>query len=322
MIRSLPGIFLLLLLLSCENEVRINRNDPPVPVAYCILDLDDSVQFVRLARSFLPDSGSTAQEHPTLENWNEPVEIYMEEWVDAGNPKLYDFTPVDTVRQDTGFFSRPSFSLYQSEFRPLPGVTYYLYLWFPDRGYHAFATTTTVEKPQLINPVAVPGRKITFSDPDDFIVEFRSPAHSGYHQFSFILTIEETLNRGFDLNYFEFGSQSVTDNSDEVVVALLNSARFYDNLLQRYDTLGTGEFRRITGTEFVLCSYGNELRLYNQLYNNGAQPWEIQSYSSFRNGFGLFSSRARARVANLELSDLTWQILTSDARYTHLKFVR
>jgi len=64
------------------------------------------------------------------------------------------------------------------------------------------------------------------------------------------------------------------------------------------------------------------MRLYNQLFNNGSQPWETQTYSSFVNGMGLFSSVAHDRLTNLELSKLTLDIITKDSRYTHMKFIR
>jgi hypothetical protein len=312
----------LLVLISCENDIRVNMDDKPVPVTYCILDTEDSVQFVRLARSFIPEAGYSDLDHLELQHWNEPVEIYLEEWAGQDQPVIYDFHRTDTIRQDTGYFANPSFDLYRASMKPLPGVEYYLYLWFPERQYYSYASTLAVGNPVVLNPAAIPGRKVTFSEMDDFIVEFRPPQNSGFHQFSFILTLEEHIGTGFNLDYFRFGAQTYEDNNGEVILSLLNSNRFYANLLQRYDTLRGNDYRRITGLEFVLYSYGKELRLYNQLYNNGSQPWEIQSYSSFRNGFGLFSSISHTRVTNLELSDLTYQTLAGDSRYKHMKLVR
>ena len=42
-----------LALFSCENELDINMDIDGVPVIYCVLDMDDTSQVVRLAKSFL-----------------------------------------------------------------------------------------------------------------------------------------------------------------------------------------------------------------------------------------------------------------------------
>jgi len=320
--RKIFFILILLHLISCENEVRVNMDNSGLPVAYCILNLDDSVQYVRLAKSFFPDKGYLQLDHLTLDQWDEPVEIYLEEWLNPQQPVIRDFYRSDTIRQDTGYFSKPSFHLYQSDFKPVPNTLYYLYLWFPNRNYYAYGSTRTVDHPEIITPAQIPGRKITFSDTDDFIVQLRPSQNSEYHQFSFILTIEEHIGNRLNLDYFTFGGQVYEQNTGQLVVYLLNSKRFYEELLNRYDPLSSPDYRRITGVEFAAFSYGAELRLYNQLYNNGAQPWEIQTYSSFQNGFGLFSSTAHSRTTNLELSNLTYQVLTQDSRYTDLKFIR
>jgi hypothetical protein len=293
-----------------------------LPVVYSILNADDSLQQVRLAKSFFPQKGYTDLEHLAIERWNEHVDIYIEEWKDAERPVIYTFHEADTVRQDTGYFTNPSFRLYQSAFRPLPGVRYYLYLWFPQRNVYTYASTTVISHPEILTPAAIPGRKITFSDVDDFIVELRLPFNSGFHQFGFILTVEENRSDNIDIDYFDFGGQSYEANNGQILLYLLNSARFYDGLTNRYDTLGGTDYRRIAGLEFVTWSYGEEMRIYNQLYNSGTQPWETQSYSSFVNAFGLFTSKAHSRLTNLELSDLTYRLLTQDPRYTFMKFTR
>ena len=322
MIRFVFCGLVLLALVSCSNDIPVNMQNSGLPVVYCILSPDDSLQQVRLAKSFFPEKGYDSLNQMSIERWTEPVEIYLEEWKDPQQPVIHDFYPSETILQDTGYFANPSFSLYQARLRPEPGVTYYLYLWFPGRNYYAYAATTVVDHPEVLNPEGIPGRKVTFSDLDDFVVQFRPPANSGFHQFGFLLTIEEYLKSGFRQNRFEFGSELYEESSGQIALFQLSSERFYLDLLNRYDTITAPAYRKITGVEFVASSYGNELRLYNQLYNNGTQPWEIQSYSSFVNGFGLFSSKSVSRVTNLELSSLTWQLLTRDYRYQHMKFTR
>ena len=44
----------LMALFSCENELDIDMDIDGVPVVYCVLDMDDTSQVVRLAKSFFP----------------------------------------------------------------------------------------------------------------------------------------------------------------------------------------------------------------------------------------------------------------------------
>gem|GEM_PF-5699093 len=321
MTRIFP-IFLILFLVSCSNELPVNMESEGVPVVYCVLDMDDSLQQVRLAKSFLPQEGDFGQDHYTVEQWNEPVEIYLEEWTDAHTPVIYNFSRVNEISQDTGFFADPSFQLYQTYLKPIENMVYYLYLWFPERQYFAYASTIAIGHTEIINPAAIPGRKVTFSETDDYMIELKPRPNAGFHQFNFLLTIEQHSGDDFIQGHFNLGDQVNQEYDGQIMTYLLNSERFYTDLLKQYDTLAGSDYRHITGIEFNVFSYGSELRIYNQLYDNGSQTWEIQSYSSFRNGFGLFSSKAKSRTANLELSDLTYYILTNDPRYKHLKFVQ
>lgn len=312
----------LMALFSCENVIDINMDTDGIPVVYCVMDMDDTSQIVRLAKTFFPDEDYWKYDNLELELWDEPVDIYIEEWSDANKPEVYDFHPVDRIKPDTGYFINPSFQSYEAIFIPKPNTEYFLYVYFPERKYYAYAQSVSVDHPDIMDPSYIPGKGITFSDMDDYIVQFRPSLNSEFHQFSFILNIEEHRADQFNLDYFDFGSQIYEQNSEQIITNRLSSARFYKELMARYDTLSEGDSRRISSLEFIIYSYGKEMRLYNQLYNNGTQPWETQTYSSFVNGIGLFTSVAHDRLTNLELSKLTMDLLTQDPRYTHMKFIR
>jgi len=315
-------VAVLIALFSCDNEIDINMDVDGVPAVFCVMDMDDTSQIVRLAKSFFPGKDYWQYDHMDVELWDEPVEVYVEEWISPEEVIIYEFHPVERIRQDTGYFNDPSYHLYEAIFKPIPDTEYFLYLYFPERGYYAYAQTLTVDHPHIMDPSYIPGKGVTFSDMDDYVVQFRPSANSEFHQFSFILNIEEHRADEFNLDYFDFGSQIYEQNTDQIITNRLSSARFYKSLTNRYDTLSEGDSRRITSLEFIIYSYGKEMRLYNQLYNNGTQPWETQTYSSFVNGIGVFTSVAHDRLTNLELSKLTIDILTKDPRYTHMKFLK
>jgi len=325
----MPGIrkYIILILafcalLSCENELNINMDIDGVPIVYCVLDMDDTSQVVRLAKTTFPEEDYWKYDHLSIEPWNEPVEIYVEEWINQETVNIYEFDELSRVKQDSGYFNAPSFQLFESIFEPIPDTEYILYLYFPERDYYCYARTLTVDHPNIMDPAYIPGRGVTFSDMDDYVVQFRPSKNSEFHQYSFIMKVEEHKANEFNVDYFDFGSSVYEYNSNQIITSRLSAARFYKNLLERYPGIGSEDFRRIKSLEFIIYSYGMEMRLYNQLYDNGSEPWEIQTYSSFVNGQGVFSSVAHHRLTNLELSKLTLDILTKDPRYEHMKFVR
>ena len=246
----------------------------------------------------------------------------MEEWGNPDSPIIYEFDKLNRVRQDSGYFNTPSFDLYEAIFEPLPNTEYILYLYFPERDYYSYARTLTVDHPDMIDPAYIPGRGITFSDMDDYVVQFRPSMNSEFHQFSFILKVEEHVGTEFNVDFFDLGASILESSRGQIVTSRLSSARFYKELLSRYGALGENDFRKVRSLEFIIYSFGREMRLYNQLYSNGTQPWETQTYTSFVNGQGVFSSVAHDRLTNLELSKLTMDILTKDTRYEHLRFVK
>jgi hypothetical protein len=321
-IKYLILISFLLAFFSCDNELDINMDIDGVPVIYCVLDMDDTSQVVRLAKSFFPEEDYWKYDQLEIERWDEPVDIYIEEWTNSTSPNIYDFSRLNRVRQDSGYFVTPSFELFEAIFTPVPNTEYILYLYFPEREYYAYARTFTVGHPDIIDPAYIPGRGVTFSDLDDYIVQFRPSSNSEFHQYSFILKIEEHRGNEFNVDYFDFGSTVYESNTDQIITNKLSSARFYRDLTARYDELGDGDYRKVSSLEFIIYSFGREMRLYNQLYNNGTQPWEIQTYTSFVNGMGVFSSVAHDRLTNLQLSRLTLDILTQDPRYENLRFIR
>ena len=263
---------ILVTLFSCENELDINMDIDGVPVVFCVLDMDDTSQVVRLAKSFFPEKDYWKYDHLEVKSWDEPVEIYVEEWINQEKANIYEFKELSRVKQDTGYFNTPSFQLYESVFEPLPNTEYILYLYFPERNYYSYARTLTVDHPNIMDPAYIPGRGVTFSDLDDYVVTFRPSLNSEFHQYSFILKVEEHKDSEFNLDYFDFGSSVYEYNSNQIISSRLSSARFYKNLLERYEGLNEGDFRKIISLEFIIYSYGREMRFYNQLYNNVPQP--------------------------------------------------
>ncbi|MCK5820982.1 MAG: DUF4249 family protein [Bacteroidales bacterium] len=277
------------LLFSCESDFNPNTTSEPIPVVYCLLDLNDSIQEVRLAKTFSPDRNALEQLPIKLEGWHEPANIYVEEYISGEEFNTYFFTlRTQVISQDSGLFQSPSFQIYESTFKPKPDTHYNLYVFLEDSDIHCYATTKTISAPRVIDPASIPGRKISFSQYDDYLIHFYPPKNSAYHECY------------FQFDNWTFGRQLTQEPKEQGTFVNLSSERFFKTLPP------SGTFER---SEFHIISYGQEMGLYNHLFLQTNEPWENQSYSSFLNGIGLFSSRIHQRISNLATSDVTLKLI-------------
>lgn len=283
------------LLFSCESDFNPNTLSEPIPVVYCLLDLNDSIQEVRLAKTFSPDRESLEQLPIKLDKWDEFTNVYIEEYCQGEESNIYFFTlRTQAISQDSGLFRSPSFQIYESAFNPKPDTRYNLYVFLEKSGIHCYATTRTVNAPRIIDPAPIPGRKVSFSPYDDYQILFYPPKNSGYHECF------------FQFGGWTFGRQLTQEPKEQGTFVNLSSERFFKTLP------ASGAFSR---SEFHLISYGQEMGLYNQLFRQTNEPWENQSYSSFQNGIGLFSSRIHQRLSNLMISDVTLRLIQEDFQF-------
>lgn len=293
--KNLLLIVFTVLFLACESEFDPNTNTEAIPVVYCLLDLNDSIQEVRLSKTFSPNSGTFDQSKIELELWDESADIYVEEENTLGESNIYFFSPsTQSAAQDTGIFESPSFELFTSTFKPKPNTVYHLYVFLKESGIHCFANTTTVSSPRIIDPAPIPGRKISFSQYDDYQIHFYPSKNSAYHELY------------FQFDSWNFEKIVFQEPKDQATFVSFSSERFFNQIPSN------GDFEN---SEFHLISYGQEMAFYINLFRNNGGPWENQTYSSFLNGVGLFSSRIHQRISNLKLSPITLELLQNDFQF-------
>ncbi len=57
---SVFAAILLSFLQSCEEDIEVFSGDPYAPIVYCLLDPFDTVQYVRLSKSYVIDRGTNS----------------------------------------------------------------------------------------------------------------------------------------------------------------------------------------------------------------------------------------------------------------------
>lgn len=300
--KQFTAILLLLVVAGCQAEFDpADRLAKPTPVVYCILNLNDSVQSVRLSGTFVPKTNELAHPPYNPNNWKEETEIYLEEISPKEEPVIYYFQETEPqVNQDSGLFQSPSFTMYQAFLRPKPETLYRLYVFLKETGTHCFSETTTVGIPVIVDPARIPGRELSFSAYDDYLVHFYTPANSAFQVASFAFG-----EWNFFRNYY--GS---TQEGGRFLA--FSSERFFAELNQHAD---------FSSPEFSLTCYGEEVALYNQVFAGSPDIFTPLNFNSITNGAGLFSSSIQVKVSNLTVSNRTLELIDQDFDLSGRSFI-
>ncbi len=131
MIKQLYSLFLLLVLAGCSDDVIVMEEKPTVPVVYAIWNPYDSVQYVRVQRTFL------IREKEDWENLNSDslqfldVEVLLYGRKDGSTKWTERFTETEAVKEE-GFFPSEGYRLFKLGHPLKINLTYAGGLYRPD----------------------------------------------------------------------------------------------------------------------------------------------------------------------------------------------
>lgn len=322
------GLFWLLLppllfFSSCNNEIDLEVSGDPVPVVYCLLNPDQEHQFVRLGRSYLPDPGNP--EKPPLADstvWNMDIEIYLEEWLGGSPARTVNFEPWIGAVKDSGFFPSDNLRIFHAAFKPSIFTSYRLYVHFPDDNRIISANTTIPGRPVIYDPMELPGRKINLQSEVQYTIRWLTAEGAGIYQGYFDLFYEEQYQGNTSLNEIVFDSEPVLNlvPGAEDSKKILSGASFFDQIARKVP-VREGAIRKVVNFRFRFFAGGEELGLYaSPDLRNTTISNNLNQYTNFDNGIGLFSSLQILYVNNLQLSNTTINQLAHGGKTGHLGF--
>jgi hypothetical protein len=304
---------------SCSNEVDIHVNLGYLPVVYCLLDMNSDHQVVRVSRTYQSDVENSGMS-PVADSLiiSEPCEIYIEKWSGEHPAATYLFSKV-VLPKDTGFFPVQGQESYVSTFKPEPLTRYVLYVYFPDIDKVVSGETVTTGFPIPEDPKPQLPREITITRDRGYTARWYSVAKGGAYQGVFTLSYLETLDESTVFHRVQWPLPNVIqDKPGEMISQELNPNRFFDMLVQRIPVIPDTE-RELVGLEFTIAAGGEEVGL--SLRTSDIRDFTSNSdYTNLDNGIGIFSSRARTYVQNLEFSSLTEDAICTDPQLKFLNF--
>jgi hypothetical protein len=318
-------IFLVLLFAvfaSCNEDVDIYTVGQPVPIVYCLLDPADDIQYVRIGRSYV-GATTNPDQAPASDStvWDITHEIYIEEYTNGEKMETYRFDPDSTMKKDTGFFPVSNLRVYSSAFKPVPGNSYQLYVYFPDLDKMVFAKTVVHGSPQIMDPLPLSIRKINFEPGQPYTIRWYPGLNTGVYQMIFRIYYRDSSASGEEFHTADYSSAGVYNLwTDQMMEYGMGGPAFFAAMAKNIPVI-PGMVREVISVEFIMISGGADLGIHYQssvgIENNFTN---LAEYSNIGNGLGVFSSRTESRIPNLTLSGVTLDELARGATTRSLGF--
>jgi len=312
-----------MVLSSCSTEIDINAPNQNVPIVYCILNDADSVQYVRLQKTYLVDQAaiSTPPEADSLYFPGE-IQISLERWENGRPVQTVQFEPTYDVPKDSGFFPVEKHMVYKAHVKILPMKTYYLYVYIKDKEEVLFAETTTLGHMTVTDPLDLKQRKIALNIGENYICRWQPVENAGIYQIGIRLNYFETVD-GVTVAKSLDMPQSFTSpvTNIDYLTRVISGSRFIHIISEQLKPI-PGVVREVQNLDFYFITGGKEIKYYieSTAPSEGALI-EKPVYSNFNNGLGLFSSSARADIKGLYLANTTLDSIAYSQLTNNLGFL-
>ena len=315
---ALMGLFLQ----SCEEDIQLYSSPEFVPVVYCLLNPQDSIQTVRVSRVF--------QNRNQLSDWEQTYNrylsdstnrIYIESIAENGDRTIIDFSYSQPFRtcNDTLFTCT---DLYTCKLKPSHLIDYSLFVFFPETKTMASGKIKPVAPVQLIDPAIVPGRKMVIDPSQAYVIRWLGSLGVAYYQGIFHINylekkadeiVSKTISMPLNaiLQYPDEGVFSQNVSGTTLLRTLVDSIPVLDSVS-----------RKIINFDFTFIYGGTELALFS---NSGINPLglsdRVSDFSNLDNARGVFSSISRLHVYGIPLSDQSIDTISMNPLTKNLNFI-
>ncbi len=309
---------------SCEDEVDVFSGDPSMPIIYCLLNPFDSVQYLRIGKSYTVEKGTTGVPGSADSLYfSGDVIVSLERWNEDEVEETIEFEPYNEIIKDEGIFPTGLNNLYRTDKRIYTDSKYVLYVYLKDRELILDAEAFMVGELEVIDPFPLPEKKITLSVDQDYVMRWNLAPEAWIYQavvtFNYDeITATDTIRKSFD--WVQNVSQPDFLTRDFISMKL-NGARFYQEMIKHVKQNSLLKRKAIDLT-FTFYFGGVELRFYVESIKPASGILqEKPSYSNFKNCQGVFSSLATKQVNEVELSTIFIDSIANSKMTGNLNFV-
>jgi hypothetical protein len=294
-------------LTGCETEIDLFAPGDPVPVVYCLLDPEDSMQYVRLGSTYPVYPGDTnfrpAQDEILLKG---EMEVYLSAEYSDRSQEIYYGKPIDTIPKDSGWFPSAVNQMYAIPCILRPSTKYSLYIRFPETNRIIHGETVSMGGPLVVvNPELVPGREATLIPGIDYFVHIETMAYGPIFQSTMTFRYAELRNgvRSDCALVFKQPFGYAYDTTQTYGELRISGDRFLIDVSRSIQP-EPGVKRIPLGLDFFISCGGTDLALKIRAEND-KQSFSILEVNNLDNAFGIFSCLTHHYVNNIPLSRFT-----------------
>lgn len=322
--RIIPGLCLLFATLTCcTTDINLIAPGDPLPVVYCLLDPEDSVQYVRLGSTYAVNPGDT-NFRPDLEQIliDEEILVYLSaEYTDRQQEVFYG-SLVDTIIKDAGWFPSVVNQLYAIPCVLKPDTKYSLYIHFTRSNRIVHGETVSLGSLfTVIDPDIVPGREATLLPGIDFYVRFGPVVNGSVFQSTMTFRYADVKEGLWTSRSLVLPQKFVYEYDPKVDYGeqRISGQRFLIDVSRALTS--DPETRRVpVGLDFHISCGGDDLGLKINAENN-TQSFSILEVNSFDNAIGVFSCLTHRYVNGVPLSRFTIDTLALGPLTRNLGFL-
>jgi hypothetical protein len=315
----------LLLQVSCNNEVDINADWQETIVIYGILEPGKDVQKIRVSKAFQNEGTSAIAAAKVSDSLFLDTIIVRLKNVNTGI--VYTLTPKFNEPKEPGIFAQDRNPIYILDKNIhghviQPDVTYEIEAINPITGKRAWASTKVMENATLAAPIQAD--RAVFNIGENFVFSLKVGRNAYSYDGKMDITIKEwsivtndTATKVVRWNYltdFIVGNDAValTRIPRSSFLQLLSSVYQYDPNMRR----------RIVKLDFV--TYGGNQQLFDFISVNEPAIGIVQKqaeYSNIVGGYGLFASRTEQWFYDCVANTALIGIIRTDKETKDLNFV-
>ncbi len=292
---------------SCSTDFEINADNLETPIVYCILNTSDSVQYVRLQKTYLIDQAALEYPpHPDSMVFPGEIVVTMERLQNNVVQETYRFHPVTDIPKDTGFFPSEKHVLYKTHAVIKPHSTYRLYIYLGSKEKVVYAQTTSLGKLTVVDPMDLPIRKVSLYNGSNFTCRWEPVEDAGLYQVVVKFRYSETRNGITTSKFINWSQDYITPGTaNDYLSKDISGARFA-HILDENLISEPGVTRTAEGIDFQIMSGAIELKYYMESTapTEGALM-EKPVYTNVINGLGVFSTISEVDVNGLFLSGVS-----------------
>jgi len=279
----------------------------PVPVVYCLLDPDSTVQYVRISQTYMIPLNEPGF-RPSSEDLKikERMLVYLAAERSDTRQDIFYGEPVENYPRDSGWFPADGGQVYRIRCSILPNCYYSLYIHLLESGRIIHARTRSFGTGfNIIDPEKVEGRTVNLYQNQDFIVRIKPVTWGSIYQTTLKFNYLELKDDKETPRSFVWPQPLLTqtDTSRSFIDQRISGERF---MLEMSRALRPDPaIKRVpVGFDFHITVGGDDLRIKVNADNN-AQSFSVIDVNDFDNAYGVFSCMSHRHVYDFKPSRFT-----------------